>query len=201
MANAYRMIRLLRFFLPQLACVALLSAATLPGQQQSLQLDPAETKVEFTLPSLLHTVHGSFTLKRGTIQFDTATGKASGELAVDAASGDSGGGARDRRMNKEILQSDRFPEIVFRPDRVEGKILPQGASQARLHGIFSIHGCDHEIELPLEVRAADGQYTVSGHFTVPYVKWGMKNPSTLMLRVSETVEIQIETVAKTARTN
>jgi polyisoprenoid-binding protein YceI len=187
-----------RLLLPQLACAALLSAATLPGQPQTLQLDPAETKVEFTLPTVLHTVHGSFALKRGAIQFDPSTGKASGELVVDAASGDSGSKARDRRMNQEILQSGRFPEIVFRPDRVDGKILPRGASQVQLHGIFTIHGADHEIVLPMEVQASDGQYTATGHCTVPYVKWGMKNPSTLLLRVSETVEIRIETVAKVA---
>lgn len=193
------MMRFLRFLVPQLACAALLSAATLPGPQQSLQLDPAETKVAFTLPSLLHTVHGSFTLKRGTIQFDPATGKASGELVVDAASGDSGSGARDRRMHKDILQSDRYPEIAFRPDRVDGKVLPRVASQVQLHGIFSIHGSDHEIVLPLELQASDGEYRASGHVSVPYVKWGMKNPSTLMLRVNDTVEIEIETVAKVAR--
>jgi polyisoprenoid-binding protein YceI len=192
------MTRELRLILPQLACAVLLSAATLPAQHQSLQVDPAVTKVEFTLPSLLHTVHGSFALKRGTLQFDSSTGKASGELVVDAGSGDSGGAARDRRMHKDILQSDKFPEIVFRPDRVDGRVLPQGASQVQLHGIFSIHGADHEIMMPLEVQASEGQYTVAGHFSVPYVKWGMKNPSTLMLRVNDTVEIRIETVAKPA---
>ncbi len=190
------MIKMLRRLAPQLICAALLTAATLPALHQSLQMDPAETKVEFTLPSLLHTVHGTFALKHGSIQFDTATGKASGELIVDATSGQSGSGARDRRMHKEILQSDKFPEIVFRPDRVDGKILPQGASQAQLHGIFSIHGADHEIAMPIEVQATEGQYAVTGQFQVPYVKWGMKNPSTLMLRVNDTVEIRIETIAR-----
>ncbi len=195
MANSHRMIKTSRILL---SCTALLAAATLPVLHQSLQVDPAETKVEFTLPSVLHTVHGSFALKRGTIQFDPATGKASGELVVDATSGNSGNGARDRRMNKDILQSDKFPEIVFRPDRVDGKVLPQGASQAQMHGIFSIHGEYHEIVMPVDVQASEGQYTAVGHFSVPYVKWGMKNPSTLMLRVNDTVDIKIETVARVA---
>ena len=109
------------------------AAATLPVQHQSLQIDPAQTKVEFTLADVLHTVHGTFVLKRGTIRFDPATGKASGELVVDAASGESGNGARDRRMHKDILESDRYPEIVFRPDRVEG----QGGAAGRVPGAAS----------------------------------------------------------------
>lgn len=192
------MIKTLRLLVPQLAIAALLTAATLPGQRQSLQVAPADTKVSFTLPSLLHTVHGTFTLKRGSVQFDPASGKATGELVVDATSGNSGGGARDRRMHKDILQSDKFPEIVFRPEQVEGKVSPDGSSQVQLHGIFTIHGADHEITMPAEIRASEGQYAVTGHFNIPYVKWGMKNPSTLMLRVSDTVEIEIETVARAA---
>ena len=198
MADSHRMIAALRLVLPPLACAALLSAATHPVRSQALRLDPAETKVEFTLPSLLHTVHGTFALERGSIEFDPLTGKASGELVVDATSGDSGSGARDRRMHKDILQSDKFPQIVFRPDHVEGRVLPLGASQVQMHGIFSIHGADHEIVMPLEIQASAGQYNAVAHFSVPYVKWGMKNPSTLMLRVNDTVEIRIETVARFA---
>jgi polyisoprenoid-binding protein YceI len=152
--------------------------------------------VEFTLGSLLHTVHGDFHLKSGTLNFDPQSGKAHGELVVDAASGESGSPARDKRMHTSILESARYPEITFRPDRVDGKIAPEGKSQVQLHGIFAIHGVEHEILFPITVDAAAGQYSVTGVFEVPYVKWGMKNPSTLMLRVSDKVEISIQTVAR-----
>ncbi|MGA2266849.1 MAG: YceI family protein [Bryobacteraceae bacterium] len=189
-----------RLIAPQLACAVMLAAASsIPAQETVLQIDPTQTKVEFTLADVLHSVHGSFLLKRGDIRFDAATGKASGELVVDAASGDSGSGARDRRMHSNVLESGRYPEIVFRPDRVDGKVAPQGASQVALHGMFSIHGAEHELTMPVAVEAADGQYTAVLTFTVPYVKWGMKNPSTLFLRVSDKVEISIHTVARVAR--
>jgi len=184
-----------RLFLP-IACAALLAAGdSIPAQDTALQIDPAHTRVEFTLGDVLHTVHGAFQLKRGNIRFDTATGKAAGELVVDAASGSSGSGARDHRMNTSVLESARYPDIVFRPDRVEGKVALEGASQVQLHGMFTIHGAEHEITIPLEVEAADGQFTANGRFVVPYVKWGMKNPSTLVLRVSDKVQIEIHTVA------
>jgi polyisoprenoid-binding protein YceI len=185
------MIKLLPF-----ACATLLAASSIPAEDTVLRIDPSRTKVEFSLADVLHTVHGSFLLKRGDIRFDPATGKASGELVVDAASGDSGSGARDRNMHKNVLESARYPEIVFRPDRVEGHVAPRGASKVALHGMFSIHGSEHEITLPVEVEAADGQYTAAMTFAVPYVQWGMKNPSTLFLRVSDKVEITIHTVAR-----
>ena len=177
----------------------MLAASSIPAQDTVLQIEPRQTKVEFTLADVLHTVHGSFLLKRGDIRFDAASGQASGELVVDATSGASGSGARDRNMHNNVLESARYPEIVFRPDRVEGKVKPRGTSHVGLHGMFSIHGAEHDITLPTVVEAADGQYTAALTFAVPYVQWGMKNPSTLFLRVSDKVEISIHTVARAAR--
>lgn len=175
---------------------ALLFSAAAFAQETYLAMDPAQTKVEFTLGDVLHTVHGTFALKHGSIRFDPANGAASGEMVVDAASGNSGSAARDRRMNKEILESAKFPEIVFKPTHVEGRVAAQGASQVLVHGVFSIHGADHEIVMPAEVEAAAGEYRLFAHFDVPYVQWGMKNPSNFLLRVSDKVQIGIHTVAR-----
>ncbi len=192
------MMKPMRLFVPLCVSALLLAAGeTLPSQPRSIAIDPAQTKVEFTLASLLHTVHGDFHLKRGTLSFDPRSGKASGELVVDATSGESGSPARDKRMHAAILESAQYPEIAFRPDRVDGKVAPEGKSQVQLHGLFTIHGVAHEILFPATVDAAGGQYTVAGTFEVPYVRWGMKNPSTLLLRVSDKVEITIHTILHT----
>jgi polyisoprenoid-binding protein YceI len=192
--------KLVRSIAPQLACAAMLATAfPIHAEDTVLQIDPSQTKVEFTLADVLHTVHGSFLLKRSTMRFDAATGKASGELVVDATSGASGSDARDRSMHKNVLESARYPEIIFRPDRVEGKVTLQGTSHVGLHGMFSIHGAEHEITLPAVVENDDGQYTAAIAFAVPYVQWGMKSPSTLFLRVSDNVEISIHTVARVVK--
>jgi polyisoprenoid-binding protein YceI len=179
------------------AGLAVLCGALL-AQTTGIEVDPSKSAVEFVVGSTLHTVHGTFHLKSGSLQFDPQTGKASGELVVDAASGESGSEGRDRRMRKEILQTDRHPDIVFRPDRVEGKLNPDGASQMKLHGIFSIHGGEHEMTVPVDVQAAGSTYTATTHFVVPYIQWGMKNPSTFVLRVSDKVEITVQTVVRLA---
>jgi polyisoprenoid-binding protein YceI len=176
-------------------CVFLLTCL-LPVRAQVLEFDPVQTKVEFTLSDVLHTVQGTFKLKQGGMHMDTASGAVSGELVVDATSGDSGSAARDRRMHANILESSRYPEIVFRPDRLEGTVPRQGAGVVKMHGMFRIHGAEHEVTLPVDVEAANGQYTATLHFVVPYVQWGMKNPSTFVLRVSDKVNITVKTVAR-----
>jgi polyisoprenoid-binding protein YceI len=136
-------------------------------------------------------VHGSFRLKRGSLGFEPTSGKLSGEIVVDAGSGQSGSGMRDHKMNKEVLESSQYPEIVFRPDRIDGAVASQGKSSVKVHGLFSIHGVDHEITVPAEVEMAADHWTAAVHFTVPYAKWGMRNPSTLFLRVNDSVEIDL----------
>jgi len=161
------------------------------AQDTSFQLEPAQTLVKFTLGDVLHTVHGSFYLKRGELQFEPASGKISGEIVVDAGSGNSGSGMRDHKMNKEVLESSRYPEVVFHPDRIEGAVASQGKSSVQVHGMFNIHGVDHEITVPAEVEVLADHWLATVHFTVPYAKWGMKNPSTLFLKVNDSVEIDL----------
>jgi len=173
----------------------LLSGA-LFAQPVTLHIDPAQTEVEYLLGATLHSVHGTFHLKQGDFTYDPATGKASGELVVDAASGASGNQSRDRKMHEEILQSAKYPDIVFRPDRVDGKVAASGHSDVQLHGVFTLHGADHEMMVPLSVDAANGGYQAVAKFSVPYIKWGLKNPSTFLLRVSDKVEITVKTSAR-----
>jgi polyisoprenoid-binding protein YceI len=168
------------------------------AQESAYRVNPEQSSVKFTLGDVLHTVRGTFKLKQGDLEVKT-DGKASGQIVVDATSGDSGSGMRDRKMHKEVLESARYPEITFRPDRIAGAVRSSGKSSVTVHGIFNIHGADREITVPAEVETNADHWTASVHFTVPYQKWGMKNPSTLFLRVSDTVEIDLLAAGTVAR--
>jgi|ERR1700733_7665465 polyisoprenoid-binding protein YceI len=174
-----------------LAVLLLSSTVALAAENVGLQLDPQHTTVNFALGDALHTVRGTFQLERGALRLDGASGKLTGEIIVDAKSGQSGNGMRDRKMHREVLESDRYPEIVFRPDRVDGAVSLSGTSSVRVHGIFAIHGAEHELTVPAEVKMAPGYWTATLHFALPYVLWGIKNPSTLFLQVSESVDIDL----------
>jgi polyisoprenoid-binding protein YceI len=168
------------------------AASTACAQESGVNLDPAQTTIEFTLDSTLHTVHGTFKLKSGHISFDPAAGKASGEIVVDAASGDTDNKSRDKKMHEEILESQKYPEIVFTPQHVKGAINPEGVSQVEVSGVFRIHGQDHDITMIFSVQPPTGdKVQASTHFSVPYVQWGIKSASTFLLHASDTVEVEV----------
>ena len=178
------------------ALLALSLAPPAVAQEAVLELDPVQTQVSFTLGNVLHTVRGTFKLKRGTVEFDPNTGHASGLVVVDATSGDSGSHARDHKMHRDILESAQYPEITFAPEKLQGQVLPQGDFKVLVLGTFTMHGAGHPLTLVVQAHLAGEQLTAETHFAVPYVSWGLKNPSTLFLRVNDTVDIAIHTLGQ-----
>jgi len=192
MSSTVRVFRQIALFI----LVAIVAASAGQAQQRIFTLDPANTTVNFTVDSTLHTVHGDFRLKRGSIQFDNTTGVAAGELVVDSASGESGSDGRDKRMHKEILESPKYSEIVFTPQHVKGTVASEGKSTVEVEGILTMHGKSKPVTMPLEVQLQNGTGSADGNFSVKYQEWGMKNPSTFILRVNDTVHIHVHTVGK-----
>jgi len=178
------------------AVLAACAALPLCAADAVFTMDAARTQVTFTLDAVLHTVHGSFQLKQGTVRFDPAGGAASGAVVVDARSGNTENSGRDNKMHKSVLESEKFPEIVFRPDRIDGKVPAEGTGMLQVHGTFSIHGADHEMTIPAEVQRGTDQVSVTMRLRIPYVRWGMKNPSTFVLRVSDQVDMEIHAVGR-----
>ena len=43
-------------------------------------------------------------------------------------------------------------------------------------------------------QVSNGHVTADVHFVVPYVEWGLKDPSTFILRVSKKVDITVHAV-------
>jgi hypothetical protein len=82
---------------------------------------------------------------------------------------------------------------------VRGSFDPQKASQVDVAGTFSIHGQDHDLTITLAVQpAASAHLLCDTHFTIPYIKWGMKDPSTFLLHANDTVELDIHATAAIA---
>jgi polyisoprenoid-binding protein YceI len=89
----------------------------------------------------------------------------------------------------------KFAEIKFTANQVKGTVAPQGASKMEVSGQFGLHGMERGFMLPIDVQADGQKLQLSSHFVIPYVQWGVKNPSTFILRVSDKVTIDIHAVA------
>lgn len=191
-----KLVRALAIFI--VACYGVLTIAP-PACAQAyvVNFDPAQTNITFTLDTTLHDVHGTFRLKSGQIHFDKSTGKASGTIIVDAQSGDTDNKSRDKKMHQEILESPKYPEIVFTPQQVRGSFDSQKASQVDVVGTFRIHGQEHDFTMTFAVQpASPAQLNCDTHFAIPYVKWGMKDASTFLLHANDTVDLEIHATAQ-----
>ncbi|MGH7847314.1 MAG: YceI family protein, partial [Candidatus Binatia bacterium] len=101
---------------------------------------------------------------------------------------------RDATMHAEVLESERFPELVFIPERlVDGRGEPSKHS-LNVEGRIRIHGVERSLTIPLETTVDETRVRLRGRFVLPYVKWGMKDVSTFLLRVGKTVEVHIDAV-------
>jgi polyisoprenoid-binding protein YceI len=160
--------------------------------QDKLSLDTTRSEVHFTLTDTLHTVKGTFHIQQGDITFDPASGHASGSILVDALSGKSGNPVRDHRMAKDELKAPDFKTVAFAPTRFTGTFNPTGDSTLQVHGLFTLLGTPHEIDVPMQVQVNGDQIHAVGSFTVPYVQWGLKDPSTFMIHVEKEVHVDVD---------
>ncbi len=187
------------FFL--ILALAAAGASSVAAQDLTLELDPAHTTIRFTLGDVLHTVNGSFKLKSGTIHFNPATGTASGSVVVDVTSGDTGSNARDRKMHKEILESAKYPEATFTPTKVSGPSGLNDHETLEVAGTFNLHGTDHAVTLTFPITLNGPTLTTHTHMVLPYVAWGLKNPSTFILRVNDKLDLDIDATGRLLQTS
>jgi polyisoprenoid-binding protein YceI len=196
--NPSRSIVLIGVWIAVSLCAGVAARGEEAGRGLAFELDPQATRASFTLGATLHTVHGTIRFRRGSLRFDPATGAASGELVLDAASAETGNDSRDQDMRGKVLESAKHPAIVWTIDRVEG-FPRQGARSTRvtLAGKLSIHGASHPLSVPAEVTvAADRRVTATATLKIPYVAWGMRDPSTFVLRVDKEVAVEVRAAGR-----
>ena len=104
-------------------------------------------------------------------------------------------------MTNEVLDAPHFADVAFAPRSFQGTIAPTGDSTIQVTGTFTLHGTPHEITVPMQIHIVGSNCTAKTHFTVPYVKWGLKDPSVFILRVAKEVDIDLTLVGRLSSTN
>jgi len=170
---------------------ALAQAAASSAGDLLLKLDIDKSEFHWTLDTTLHTVHGSFKFKSGELRLNPDSGVASGKILVPATSGESGNDGRDKKMHKDVLESAQYPEILFKVDQIEGKVAASGRSNVMLHGTMTLHGKDHEFGAPVQAEISGDHWKATSKFIIPFLKWGLKNPSNWLLKVKPDVDVEL----------
>jgi polyisoprenoid-binding protein YceI len=164
------------------------------AEPQNFIVNPKASSIAFALSGTGHEVHGSFRVASGSIQFDRGTSKISGSIVVSAASGDSGDQKRDKNMKTQVLDVEHFADVTFQPQSYHGTIQLPGDSSVQVTGIFILHGASHVITVPMQIHIDGENIVAKGSFIVPYVQWGLKDPSIFILKVAKEVHIDLSLV-------
>jgi polyisoprenoid-binding protein YceI len=163
------------------------------AQHQTFNINPDSSEVSFTLASH-DVVKGSFHVEKGMIDFDRSASTISGLVVVSAGSGKTGNDGRDKKMTNDVLDAPHFAGVSFAPKSYQGTVSPEGDSTIQVTGVFTLHGTPHDLTVPMQVHIEGAKCTAKTHFVVPYVKWGLKDPSIFVLKVAKEVDVDLSLV-------
>ena len=178
-----------------LAFAVILASAAL-AQHQTFAVNPDTSEVRITLNTTHEVVHGTFHIQSGSIEFGHNNSKMSGLVVVLAGSGKTGNDSRDKKMNKDILKVDQFTTVSFAPKTYSGAIAASGDSTIQVSGVFTLLGIAHDLTIPMQIHVDGSKVIAKAHFVVPYVQWGLKNPSFLFWKAEDDVAIDLNLVGQ-----
>lgn len=174
-------------------------AGTARGQAQHYKVDPAQSEVHFSVGASDGAVKGTFRVSGGEFTLDPASGAMTGTVTVDAASGDSGNKSRDKKMTNNQMKAQSYSTVTFAPAKFSGQVKDAGDSTGQVDGTFTLLGQAHPLSVPMNVHIDGDHFTAAGTFVVPYVSWGMKDPSWFVMKVEKEVKVDLKlagTIAK-----
>ena len=176
--------------------LALIFAPAALGQHQTFVINADASDVKMKLNTTHEVVDGTFHIQSGSINFDRTATHISGIVIVAAGSGKTGNDSRDKKMNKDILKVDQFATVSFAPQTYTGTIVASGDSTIQVSGVFTLLGTAHDLTIPLQIHIDGSKATAKGQFIVPYVQWGLKNPSFMIWKADNDVAIDLNLVGQ-----
>lgn len=176
--------------------LAVVLAPAVFAQHQTFAVDPDASEVKMKLNTTHEVVNGIFHVQSGSIDFDRTVSHISGIVIVAAGSGKTGNDSRDKKMNKDILKVDQFATVSFAPKTYNGIIGASGDSTIQVSGVFTLLGTAHDLTIPMQIHVDGTKATAKAQFVVPYVLWGLKNPSFLIWKAENDVTIDLKLVGQ-----
>jgi polyisoprenoid-binding protein YceI len=101
-------------------------------------------------------------------------------------------------MNQEVLETARYPEIVFAAKAISGTRSDGGPFMANLAGDLSLHGVTHTQSVPVRVMLNGETLRAQGEFSVRQTTYGIKLVSVAggSLKVKDELKCSFDIVAR-----
>jgi polyisoprenoid-binding protein YceI len=183
------------------ALATLLVASTSLAEEFILESGDEGNLVTFFSKAPMESFEGKTDQISGSINVELANLSASAqiEVRVDLSSLDTGMQLRNKHMCENHLETDKFPEAIFRAERLlKAPIQPLiagGNAEFLLAGTMSLHGVTRELQVPVSVscRELDGRLKldVVTEFEITLSDYEIKRPKFLVLKLNETQRVEI----------
>ena len=166
------------------------------AQHQTFAVDPDASEVKMKLNTTHEVVNGTFHVQSGSIEFDRSATKISGIVVVAAGSGKTGNDSRDKKMKNDILKVDRYTTVSFAPKTYRGTIPASGDSTIQVSGVFTLLDTPHDLTIPIQIHIDGMKATANARFVIPYVQWGLRNPSFLIWKAENDVALDLNLIGQ-----
>ncbi|MFQ5693425.1 MAG: YceI family protein [Nitrospinota bacterium] len=156
-----------------------------------LTLRPGSGKVTFHADARLHEFTGVTREVSGWFRTDdlrTPT-QGTGCVGVEAASLETGIGLRDAKMRATHLETDRYPDIVYRVDAIA-----RVGDQLLLAGTLTLHGVSRSVRVPIQLTPLPEGARAKGAITVDLRDYDIPIPRFLFVRMKPEVVVTFDTL-------
>ncbi len=183
---------------PAVATLLFLAAAALAQERSGIhyKIVAAGSDLRWDLPATLHTVHGVAPVLSGRIDAAPGAGgewKIRSRIVVAAAAMTTGRESRDGKMREKVLETGRFPELVFEARHVTADLsrFPKDEHfTVEVTGDLTVHGKAVSVKLPVDVFVRPDHVLLQGSFPLAWKQFGLADPSFGLVRVKEPLKVR-----------
>jgi polyisoprenoid-binding protein YceI len=101
----------------------------------------------------------------------------------------------NKEAHNEVLEADKYPEIIFKSTTVTGKTMSDGQYEAKIAGDLSLHGVTRPVEIPTRVTVNGNTLHATGEFSINRSDYKVKTKAikggTIRVRNKITFEFDI----------
>jgi polyisoprenoid-binding protein YceI len=162
-----------------------LGARALEGPVHPLhyRVEVAGSSIRWELPATFEPIKGVVPLFHGSIEANPLPSGAwdvSARIVVPAAAMRTGKRRRDRILREKVLETARYPEIVFELRQFTGdlsRFRPGRTFPVQVTGDLTVHGKTAPVQLPVDVAVFPKAVILTGSFPLHWKAYGLQDPS------------------------